>query len=72
MTTKIVPPYLQKKIEAGMTVEEAQLEFEERCAKGISYGEIMRLEGNMSREDRLKAVQEFRRNHPPAPSRAPQ
>jgi hypothetical protein len=63
---KMVPPYLSHKVRAGMTVEEAQIELEERRAKGMSFGDIMCLEGAMSREDRINAVDEFRRLHPPA------
>jgi hypothetical protein len=62
--TKPVPPYLSHKVAAGMTVKEAEREFEERLAKGLSYSDIMRLETAMTAADRIKAVEEFRRLHP--------
>ena len=63
---KQVPPYISKKLKAGMTEEEARLEFEERLAKGLSYGDIMRLEVAMTDVDRAAAIAEFRTLHPPA------
>jgi hypothetical protein len=62
---KMVPPYLSDKVRAGMTAEEVQIELEERRAKGMSFADIMSLEGALSRADRINAVDEFRRLHPP-------
>jgi hypothetical protein len=61
---KMVPPYLSHKVRAGMTVEEAQIELEERRAKGVSFGDLMRIEATLTHEDRINAVSEFRRLHP--------
>jgi len=66
---KPAPPYLTQKIRAGMKIEEARLEFEERLAQGMTLRKIMRLEARMTPKDRVEAVERFRRQHPPLSAR---